>query len=154
MAHYLIQYGQYKGMALSNLPKIVISNICGPFSKKCGQNLFLKNWKLKCRIFFSLGRFVSWDVLSLGTFCPWDILSLGTFCPWDLMSEDVLSWDALSLGMFCLGTFCLYLPTVLTPTGAFAGFNTPNVAGLVGWGPVEGQFEPKFFFVCYEKSNL
>ena len=78
----------------------------------------LKNWKLKCTYFFSLGRFVPWDILSLGTFCPlgrfvlgtfcpWDVLSLGTFCPWDLMSEDVLSWDVLSLGTFCLGTFCL-----------------------------------------------
>ena len=97
-------------MTQPNLPIIRITQSIN--FKKCGQNLFLKNWKLKCRFFFP------WDVLSfvtfctlgrfvLGTFCPWDVLSLGMFCPWDLMSEDVQSWDVLSLGTVCLGTFCL-----------------------------------------------
>ena len=78
--------------------------------QKNADKFFLKNWKLNCRIFFSFGRFVSWDVLSLGHFV------LGTFCPWDLMSEDVLSWDVLSLGTFCLGTFCLCTTGLFTAT--------------------------------------
>ena len=84
-----------------------------PIFKKMRTKSFLKNWKLKCRIFFSLGRFVSWDVLSLRTFCPWDILSLGRFVSWDVLSLgpyvlerfvlgrfvpwDVLSWEVLSV---------------------------------------------------------
>ena len=78
-------------MALPNLPKIVISNICGLFSKKLRTKSVFEKLEIEIKNFFSLGRFVPWDVLSLGHFV------LGTFCPWDLMSEDVLSWDVLSV---------------------------------------------------------
>ena len=74
-----------------------------PIFKKIRTKSFLKNWKLKCRIFFSLGRFVSWDVLSLGTFCPWDILSLGRFVPWDVLSWDVLSVHPSGIGIILNG---------------------------------------------------
>ena len=74
-------------------------NICGKFSNtKC----VFKN------LVISVGRFVTWDVLTLGTLCPWDffpwdILSLrlyvlGRFFPW-----DVLSWDVLSMHHYYLG---------------------------------------------------
>ena len=76
-AHYLIQYGQYKGMALPNLP---ISNICGPLKKNAYKICLKKigNWNVEF-IFF------------LGTFCLLGRFVLGRFVPWDVLSWDVLS---------------------------------------------------------------
>ena len=58
--------------------------------------------------FFSLGRFVPWDILSLGTFCPLGRFVLGTFCPWDVLSLGTFC----PLGRFVLGRF-VCAPTVL-----------------------------------------
>ena len=67
-------------------------NICGKFSNtKC----VFKN------LVISVGRFVTWDVLTLGTLCPWD------FFPWDI----------LSLRLYVLGRF-VYAP--LLPGGLCA----------------------------------
>ena len=64
--------------------------------KKLGQKLFLQNWKLKCIIFCSLGRFVPWDIWSLGRFVSWNLFSLGPYV-----------CGRFVLGRFVLGRFCL-----------------------------------------------
>ena len=102
VAYYLIQYGQEKGMAEPNLPKIGLTlsinwvHWCGPLPNmqyvvqficnSCRQNVFLKIW----------GRFVPWDVISFRTFCPWNVLSLGKSCTFDLK----MSGDLMSVGRF------------------------------------------------------
>ena len=92
MALYLIQYGQYKEMALPNLPKIVIIY---------SYVVHLK--KIRTKTVFAKLEIEVYNFLFLGTFCPLGHLVLGTFC----------LLEPFFLGTLCLRTFCLgtFLPS-------------------------------------------